>query len=208
MMFKQLFRNDILTRQKEIPRNRAMLVGVSGIDASGKGYIARQLAEQLELSGQKVALINVDGWLNLPHVRFSESNAGEHFYLHALRLDEMFEQLVLPLKKNRGLDLTMQLAEETATKFRSHTYAFENIDIILLEGIFIFKREFVEYFDLRIWIDCSFETALQRAIARGQEHLPPADTIAAYETIYFPAQRHHLSVDDPIAAAHIIYSNE
>lgn len=27
-----------------------------------------------------VSLINLDGWLNLPPVRFNESNSAEHFY--------------------------------------------------------------------------------------------------------------------------------
>jgi uridine kinase len=200
--------DSIIGTRKQTPHDRSCLVGVSGIDASGKGYVASQLEKQLEDAGERVARINVDGWLNLPHVRFSESNAGEHFYHHALRLDEMFEQLILPLKYNRGVDLTMEFAEETAVNFRPHTYRFENVDIILLEGIFLFKREYVHHYDSKIWIECSFETALQRAIARRQENLSEADTIATYETIYFPAERHHLKLDDPVAAADVIYPNE
>ena len=32
---------------------------------------------------------------------------------------------------------------------------------------------------------------------RGQEGLPPAETINTFETIYFPAQRKHLARDNP-----------
>ena len=63
-------------------------------------------------------------------------------------------------------------------------------------------------FDLAIWVDCSFSTALARAIERGQEGLTPAETIAAYETIYFPAQRIHFERDDPQATADLILENE
>jgi uridine kinase len=165
------------------------------------------VASNLKKAGQRVALINVDRWLNLPRVRFSKTDPGHHFYHHALRLEEMFEQLVLPLKKDRQVDVTIASAEETATGFRPHTYLFGDVDIILLEGILIFKRQFVAHFDLKIWIDCSFETARSRAVARGQEMLSPKETIAAYENIYFPAQRYHLSLDDPIAAADVIHGN-
>jgi len=41
-------------------------------------------------------------------------------------------------------------------------------------------------YDLSVWIECSFETALKRAVARAQESLPPVDTIRAYETIVLP----------------------
>lgn len=204
--------------RERTPRGLAALIGVSGIDASGKGYIAGRLANDLEQRGYRVALINVDGWLNLPDLRFlnrygptkvhGQTTQGTHFYRHALRLDEMFSDLILPLKEDRSIELTMDFAEETATEFRPYTVTFTDIDIILLEGIFIFKRQYVQHFDLKIWIECSFDTALSRAISRGQEGLPKDETIAAYNTIYFPAQRVHFDIDDPRTAADLIYRNE
>jgi adenylylsulfate kinase-like enzyme len=54
-------RDRIIECRQETPRERANLVGISGIDASGKGFIAEQLADELEFAGHHVALINVDG---------------------------------------------------------------------------------------------------------------------------------------------------
>src|SRR5713226_5478286 len=85
---------------------------------------------------------------------------------------------------------------------------FLNIDIILLEGIFLFKEMYRDHFDLKVWIDCSFATALLRAMARGQEGLPPQEAKRAFETIYFPAQRIHLARDNPRKAADIVFTNE
>lgn len=78
----------------------------------------------------------------------------------------------------------------------------------MLEGIFLLKREFRGHYDLSLWVECGFETALERAIARGQEGLPEAETIAAYRTIYFPAQELHFARDDPKAAATLILGND
>jgi len=80
-------------------------------------------------------------------------------------------------------------------------------DAIVLECIFLFKRAYRHHFDLAIWIDCSFETALERAIARGQESLPASETVRAYETIYFPAQRIHFRNDRPRETADLIIDN-
>ena len=162
----------------------------------------------LHASGTRVANINIDGWLNLPHVRFNKSNPAEHFYKHALRFDDMFEQLVLPLRKFRGVELEMDFAAETAAEYRKKRIACENIDIILLEGIYLLKREYQHYYDHAIWIDCTFETALDRAIARAQERLAPAETIKAYNTIYFPAQEIHFARDNPKAAATAAIRND
>jgi uridine kinase len=194
---------------RDCPRERSLLAGVSGIDGSGKGFVAERIVTELTNRGLRVANINVDGWLNLPSRRFGPARPASHFYEHGLRLDEMFERLVLPLRDRRSIRLLAQHADPTnAEDWRPFEYRFEHIDVVLVEGIFLFKRAYREHFDLRIWVDCTFTTALKRAIGRGQEGLPPAETIHDYETIYFPAQRLHFAIDDPRRAADIIVEND
>ena len=196
----------ILEMRKEMPTKQSLLVGISGIDASGKGYIASKLSTSLPAE-LNVAVVNADGWLNLPEVRFSGTDPGRHFYENAFRLDEMFESLIVPLKQNANVDLIAECLEETSTAFQPQRYFYENIDIILLEGIFLFKRAYVPLLDLRIWIECSFDVALQRAITRSQEGLSTDETISAYENIYFPAQRLHFAIDQPNLAADLLFNN-
>lgn len=197
----------LLEVRASVPRERAALVAVSGIDGCGKGWLTRKIVDDLQARGIKAANINIDGWLNLPAKRFSDKNPAEHFYLHAIRFDEMFAQLVLPLRDARSIRVETDFAEETATTYRKQLYEFTDIDIIVLEGIYLLKQAFRNYYDLSIWIDCSFAKALERALARGQEGLPPAETIRAYETIYFPAQDIHFQRDNPQQAAAIIVDN-
>jgi uridine kinase len=198
----------IVSALSHTPTPRALLVGISGIDASGKGFVTAKLQRQLEERGWNVAAIGVDGWLNLPHVRFHRRDPAKHFYENAIRFDEMFARVVLPLRNTRGIIAESDFAEETATTFRKHRYDFRKIDIVILEGIFLLKPAYRDHFDLTIWIDCSFATALQRAITRSQENLSPRETLHAFETIYFAAQRFHIERDDPRAAADIILMND
>src|SRR6266700_5447914 len=200
--------SEILARRADASGKRAVLAGISGIDASGKGFITKKIAKRLRESGWRVAMINADEWLNLPHVRFHRQDPAKHFYENAIRFDEMFERVILPLRGTRNISVESDFAEETATTFRKHCYAFRNIDIVLLEGIFLFKPAYRRHFDLKVWIDCSFATALRRAMARGQEGLPPQEAKRAFETIYFPAQRIHLARDNPRKAADIVFTNE
>jgi len=198
---------EILERRANLPDMRSLLVGVSGIDGCGKGYLAAQLRAHLALQGVIPAILNVDGWLNLPQKRFDRDAPAINFYENALRLDQFFSQLVLPLRERRSIQIVADLVEETASDYRPHTYDYSDVSVVLVEGIFLFKPQYRKYFDLAIWIDCSFSTALARAIDRAQEGLSPADTIAAYETIYFPAQRIHLAQDQPRENADLIFDN-
>jgi uridine kinase len=186
---------------------KARLIAISGIDSSGKGYIASRLSQCLSSTGARVALLGIDGWLNLPYVRFSVNDAGRHFYRNAFRFEEMFSQLVDPLVSDGSIDVLTDFTEETAHEYRKQRYTFADVDTILLEGVLL-RRDLRSRYDLRVWIDCSFETALQRAVARAQEGLGPDDTAAAFQTIYFPAQQVHFLEDNPIAYADLTFEND
>src|SRR6516165_2646756 len=86
----------IARKRNAVVPNRAVLVGISGIDGSGKGFVSAKLAEALRARSLNVALISADDWLNLPKVCLNPNNYAEHFYEHAIRFDEMFERLIVP----------------------------------------------------------------------------------------------------------------
>jgi len=88
-----------------------MLVAVSGIDGSGKGYVTERIVAGIQQKGLNAVAVNVDGWLKLPPRRFQRSNQRA-FYRHAIRFDDMFEQLILPLKRQRSIRVEADLAEE------------------------------------------------------------------------------------------------
>jgi uridine kinase len=198
----------IVERRAEVPERRSLLVGISGIDGCGKGYVAVQIEARLAQYAVTSAVINVDGWQNLPDKRFDRDAPAERFYEKAIRFDEFFSELVIPLRDQRSVHLVADFVEETAGEYQKHVYNIKHVDVILVEGIFIFKQAYRSLFDLAIWVDCSFATALARALQRAQEGLPPAETIAAYETIYFPAQRIHFDQDNPQRSADLILDND
>ena len=200
--------NEILDARSSIPSRRSLLIAITGIDSCGKGYVTGRIVKALQKKGVRAVAINVDGWLNLPDRRFDASNPAEHFYLHAIRFEEMFTELILPLRDRRSLRIVANHAEETSTEYRRRVYEFKDVDVIALEGIYLMKRAFQALYDLSIWIECSFDTALERAIPRAQEGLSPEETIRAYQTIYFPAQEIHFQRDSPKAEATLIVNND
>lgn len=197
----------ILKRRAEISADRSMLVAVSGIDGSGKGYITKKLVAELNLQGVQAISINIDPWLTLPKQRFNAEKPAEHFYHHAFMFEDLFQRLVLPLQQHRSLYLQATLTGQFGTPF-TQVYDFQNVDVIVLEGIFLLKRSLLQHYDFKVWIECSFETALRRALQRNQEDLPPNEIIRDYQTIYFPAEKFHFAVDEPKLAADWIYAND
>ncbi len=122
----------IVAKRAERTAEQAVLVGISGIDAGGKGFITEKIAKRLQELGWRVATINADDWLNLPEVCLSQHKPAEHFYEHAMRFDEMFDRLIVPLKQNRAVTLVAECADAKGSR-RKHRYEFRKIDIIPFE---------------------------------------------------------------------------
>ena len=196
----------ILELRNSVPSQRSVLAAISGVDASGKGYFTERLVDALQARGARAVAINADAWLNID--RFDASDPAEHYYQSALRFEEMFDHTIVPLRDSRSLRVEIDYANETATEYRQRVYEYEDVDVIVLEGIYLLKRSFLAHYDLSIWIDCSFETALERAVSRGQEGLPPEETMRDYRTIYVPAQEIHFRRDNPKADAALTVSND
>src|SRR5437773_2330108 len=114
----------ILDVRARLPASESALVALSGIDGSGKGYLAARIVDGLLARGLNAANVNLDLWLNLPERRFSAERPAEQFYERGLRFDELFGQLILPLKRQRSLQVTVDAAFETATAYHRHTYAY------------------------------------------------------------------------------------
>jgi uridine kinase len=198
----------ILKIRTQVPSVRSVLVAISGIDGCGKGYLTAKIVDQIKALGINAVSINGDGWLNLPDKRFNPDNPAEHFYLYAFRFKEMFSQLVLPLRDCRSISIEANFVEETATNYRKQLYEFENVDVIVLEAIYLLQPAFMTHYDLSFWIDCTFKTALERSLVRGQEGLSIKETIQAYRSIYFPAQVIHFQRDNPTSLATGIINND
>ena len=182
-------------------------VAISGIDASGKGFVAKLLENELEKQGLRIANINIDPWQNPIPVRLQKENVAGNFYRHAFRWNDFFSQLIIPLQKNRSIYLETMLIRTYGDKYYPFDYRFKKIDILLIEGIFLFRKEFLSNYDWKVWIDCSFETFLQRAITRNVERLNEQQITHDYNRYYYPAQQYHFKKDDPKAAADFIFDN-
>ena len=189
-------------------KKTAFTVAISGIDAGGKGYITKLLYEELKRIGYNVAYINIDPWQNPISIRLRKENAAENVYENIFRWDEFFHQLIIPLQNNKSIYLKTEAIQTDADNYYPLIYDHHDIDILLIEGILLFKKKYLRHYNKKIWIDCSFETGLQRAIKRNVEKLDEERLIHDYETYYYAAQRLHLQKDNPQKTADAIYYND
>jgi len=182
---------------------KAQVVAISGIEGSGKRALTEKIAAALKLEGLNVAVIHTDDWEASKDIRFNIMNSPEEYYLNAYRFDEMFEQLILPLKLFGSIKTSVNLDDSESP--RQVNYDFEDIDIILIEGVYLIQSAFLDLYDYTCWVKSNFDAAFQRlhdqvGIEESQEAL-----VNLFEMLIKPAGQYHLYADDPIGNSKSIF---
>ena len=199
---------DVFARRSRLRSSESLLLAVSGIDASGKGYVAAQLLGLLKSKGLSAVSIGIDPWLGDPQLWYGKRNSGELFYRYGIRFAELFGTLIIPFKQRRSITLPATLRRQFDSGQYSYTYDYRAADVIVLEGIFLMKRTLRALYDLSLWVECSFQTSLERALQRNQEGLAPELIVRDYHSIYHSAQRIHFAVDHPRGSADQVLVND
>ena len=198
----------IINQYKKYKPMSAFAVAISGIDGSGKGFVAQQLQNLLEENGCRTALVSMDEWQMPKAVALMKENAAENFYHNVFGWNAFFDSFFIPLQKDRSIQLAVKHFSNPNDEVVIKKYDFSNINILLVEGIFLLKKDLAMFFDYKIWIDCSFETSLKRALQRNQEGLSNLELLNDYNTYYHPAQQYHFEKDEPRKNADTIFINE
>lgn len=186
-----------------------LIVAISGIDGSGKGYFSKQLENSFFENGISCQIISVDGWLSHPNTRFSKSNPGDNFYKNGIDLEGFKNDIILPLVNCQEVDIKrLEYDASNSENQIERNYQIKGKRVVILEGIFLFRKDLKKLYDYKIWINTSEETSLKRALVRNQEGTSDEQTVSDFEKIYFPAQHIHNKIDSPIKAADLIIDNE
>jgi len=190
---------------------RPLFVGVDGIDAAGKTTLADSLAEELRRGGLPVIRASIDGFHNPRDVRYARGSLSpEGYFFDSFNYDALKNDLLLPLREGSGRDYRLKAFDFTAdTPVDSPPLAAPDNGILIFEGVFLFRPELAELWDIKIFVDVSFEEALRRAMNRDL-HLfkEKAELERRYTQRYIPGQRMYLNLCHPMDKADILVRNE
>ncbi len=194
-------------RRRKSPE-RAFVVGINGIDCSGKTNFANGLDKHLRQQGYRAQLIHLDEFLNPREVRYSGDARDDLYYE---RFKEGFnynyplliDNVLGPAQRYGQVKTRLSLLDWRADRFDiEREYAITRDTIVIVEGIFLFIKNIAPYIDLQVFLDAPFGVCLERARERDPEHV-----YVNYETKYRPAQRKYLTEYPPDRYADIIIDN-
>ena len=171
--------------ERDKKQNTPYIIGINGIDCAGKTTLAKNLSGQLEQSGIKNKIFHIDDF-NDPKVEketyraFASGNWNENDF------DRYYESII-DFQKARE-------AVEAAT--------VKN-EIVIVEGIFIFRPQLKISFNYRIYIKVDASVALTRFEERRR--LEGDDRpVKIFEDIWVRAHNKYVSEVNPQKISNLI----
>ncbi|HTY81549.1 MAG TPA: HAD hydrolase-like protein [Dehalococcoidales bacterium] len=185
------------------PTGRPYVIGVSGIDCAGKTTFADALARHLKLRGFKTQPVHLDDFHNPKAVRYSGTDEAVNYFKNSFNIRQLTEKLLVPMREKNNYTATLKLLDLATDKYsRTIRYTFLPDTIVVLEGVFLFRKELAPFIDYKIWLEIPFEESQRRAISRDSR-----ETNLKYVTKYLPAQRKYIQETNPRSTADIVVDN-
>ena len=206
---QQLFQQTttyLLAVKKDTP----LRVGIDGIDAAGKTQFAAGLAAQLQTEGCPVIQSSVDHFHNPREVRYRQGKFSPvGYYEDSFNYAAFRKCLLEPLGPDGSRQYrTAHFDLCTDCEVTAPLLIATNDHILICDGIFLFREELLTYWDVKIFLEISFETSLQRALARDLTLLGSKErVIESYQRRYIPGQQHYLKIAQPKQKADMIIDN-
>lgn len=158
-----------------------VFLGISGIDCSGKTTLAKALLERANSEGLIAKLVMVDDFM-IPEADRAISQPP-----HIQWFESTFDH------------------ERFAEKIKSSSRV-DGVQLVIAEGVFLFRRELAPLWELKAWMEMSTERSLECGIERDAEFFGSSEQARVeYLRRFVPAHEHHLARDKPSAHADFVF---
>lgn len=191
---------------EKIRESKWRVIGISGVDASGKTEFANRCSRYLQTVGVKNAVVHIDDFHNPLAIRARGANEIDAYYDNAFNYKRLITELLMPMKSG-SVDKTITCLNIKTDKYDTPIhYRIDADTIVLLEGVLLFRPPLLEYIDGKIFLDITFDTVIERAIARDVP-LHGMAIIDKYKHKYIPIQKRYLLEHNPKENCDILIDN-
>ncbi|GGA38198.1 uridine kinase [Psychrobacillus lasiicapitis] len=200
--------NKIMERMKHLKElNRTYIIGIDGLSGAGKTTITEIIAEELTTKGQKVVVIHID---DLIEERGNRYNTGhpEWYEYYSLQWDvHGIKEKLFEAVHERLNHLHLKFYDKENDLCYMKSINIEQCTVILLEGIFLQRKEWSGFFDYIVYLDCPKKIRSERVLQRDEYLGNMNNRLKKYERRYWRGEEYYLQEVNPIESSDIVITS-
>lgn len=190
-------------------REKTLIIGIDGLGGSGKSTIVDSLKLQLSNRNYNTFILHIDDFIYPKNIRYNESKEEWNCYYNIQwRYDYLIKEILMPIRQGIEIHKEIEIYDKDNDVYILEQIKIPQGSILLLEGIFLQRKDIREYFDCVIYLDVPKEVRLNRVINRDKYIGDSEDIKLKYERRYFPAEDKYIEEYCPMENADFILTHE
>ncbi len=195
----------------EVERPHPVRVAIDGCSAAGKTTLGDELAETVRgRTAREVIRVGIDHFklAVTARTRFP-LDSPDSYYLDSWDNDAIRDELLLPLGPGGSRRYRSELMDFAAvTVLDGPIRSAETDAVMIADGCFLQRPELDDHWDLRIFVDVSFDDVVRRGVARDQVWMTSVEEAERrYRTKYVPGESRYLEDARPRERAQLVVDN-
>ena len=188
------------------------LIAISGKDASGKTVMANILGEYLkDKTDRQIIRISADDFMNERVIRRTVTGSeGESCYKYTFNFNALKKFALGPLQPNANYVYKTKFFDQTTdSKMISNNKRADNDAIIIVDGVFLFKKDLANYWSLKILLETADNIVIERGAMRDINRIGNyEDARNKYINRYIASQTIYYNEEHPEKSSDIIINND
>lgn len=173
------------------------VVGVDGLSRSGKTTLVKKLEDDLKKEGIPFHIFHIDDHIVERNKRYNTAHE-EWYEYYKLQWDVEWLQQNFFNKLRLENQFSLPFYDHKTDSCKIREIIVPGFCIIVIEGVFLQRKEWREFFDYMVYLDCPREQRFLRESEETQKNL------SKFENRYWKAEDFYLKMECPKQRADLV----
>ncbi|EPC8417872.1 kinase [Bacillus wiedmannii] len=188
--------NELINVMKKHKENRFIL-GIDGLSRSGKTTFVTSLKENMKQESIPFHIFHIDDHIVERNKRYHTGYEEwyEYYYLQ-WDIESLRQKFFQKLQNETKLKLPFYNNETDSSEMKKVQIPI--VGVIVIEGVFLQRKEWRDFFHYMVYLDCPRETRFLRESEETQKNL------SKFENRYWKAEDYYLESETPQKRANLV----
>ncbi|HDR7277405.1 hypothetical protein EYB35_04305 [Bacillus paranthracis] len=188
--------NELITIMKKHRENKFIL-GIDGLSRSGKTTFVANLKENMKQESIPFHIFHIDDHIVERNKRY-DTGFEEWYEYYYLQWDIEWLRQKFFRKLQNKTKLKLPFYNDKTDSCEMKKVQIPIVGVIVIEGVFLQRKEWRDFFHYMVYLDCSRETRFLRESKKTQKNL------SKFENRYWKAEDYYLEMESPKDRADLV----